>query len=86
MSFDKTAEQLAIPEATLGTLSFCEPTAKHMGDWISHLPMINLGESSRQLYHAIIELNQLNCDFDTRMDLLEILREPIVSVCGALSK
>ncbi len=86
MSFDKTAEQLAIPTRTLGTLSFCEPIPKHMSEWINQLPMVNLGESSRQLYHAVIELNQLNCDFDTRISLLEILREPIVSVCGALSK
>ncbi len=86
MSFEKTVEQLAIPTRTLGTLSFCEPVPKHMSEWISHLPMVNLGESSRQLYHAIIELNQLNCDFDTRIALLEILRKPTVSVCGALSK
>lgn len=86
MPFEKGTEQLSIPERTLRTLSFCEPTPRQMSEWIEHLPMVNLGEASRQLYHAIIELNQLIIEPETRIKLLELLRTPIQFICSALSK
>jgi len=76
----------SIPEQTLRTLSFCEPTPRHLSEWIEQLPMGNLGESSRQLYHAVIELNQLVVDPDTRIKLIEILRPPIQQICKWLTK
>ena len=86
MQFEQGSEQLSIPERTLKTLSFCEPNVRHMNEWIQHLPMVNLSESSRQLYHAIIELNQLIIDPEARLKLLELLRSPIQFVCNGLSK
>lgn len=86
MSSNKSQEQFTIPEQTLRTLSFCEPTPRHLTEWVENLPMINLGESSRQLYHAIIELNQLVTDPENRIKLIEILRSPIQQVCRSLTK
>jgi len=78
--------QFLIPEQTLRTLSFCEPTTNHLTEWVQQLPMANLGEASRQLYHAIIELNQLTINPEARFKLTEILRPAIQQVCQRLSK
>ncbi|MEH6358271.1 MAG: hypothetical protein V7745_04740 [Pseudomonadales bacterium] len=86
MSSNEKQVPFSIPEQTLRTLSFCEPTPRHLSEWIDQLPMGNLGESSRQLYHAMIELNQLIVDPETRLKLIEILRTPIQQVCENLTK
>ena len=86
MSANPNQEQFSIPEQTLRTLSFCEPTPNHLSEWVRQLPMVNLGESSKQLYHAIIELNQLIINPETRFKLIEIIREPIQQVCRSLTK
>lgn len=86
MSSNEKQAPFSRPEKTLRTLSFCEPTPRHLSEWVEHLPMGNLGESSRQLYHAMIELNQLILDPETRIKLIEILRPPIQQVCKSLTK
>jgi cyclic-di-GMP-binding protein len=86
MSANINQEQFSIPEQTLRTLSFCEPTSSHLTEWVQQLPMVNLGESSRQLYHAIIELNQLAINPETRFKLIEIVRPAIQHVCQSLMK
>lgn len=86
MSANTHQEQFLIPEQTLRTLSFCEPTTSHLSEWVQQLPMANLGEASRQLYHAIIELNQLIAAPDTRFKLTEVLRPAIQQVCQRLPK
>ena len=50
---------LRVPEQKTASLSFCDTTPKAFRVWIDQLPMANIGEVSRQLYHAIIELNHL---------------------------
>ena len=51
--------QLSIPEQTLSSLSFSEHTPSGIKKWVKDLPLANVGEISRQLYQAIIELNKL---------------------------
>jgi hypothetical protein len=48
--------------------------------------MANVGEASRQLYHAIIELNQLFIPHAQRLQLLELIRPKIHFVCEELSR
>jgi len=86
MSQNNTQAEFSIPEQKLRTLSFCEPTPRHLSEWVEQLPMGNLSESSRQLYHALIELNQLIADPETRIKLIEILRAPTQQVCRSLTK
>jgi len=85
---DKLREHqyLQVPEQTLSTLSFCEPTARHLNNWVSGLPMANIGETARQLYHAAIEFNQLRLTEQSRFELLELVRNPIHYVCNALNR
>lgn len=79
-------QYLLLPEQTLTTLSFCEPTARHLNAWVNSLPMANIGETARQLYHAVIEFNQLKLADQSRYDLLELVRNPIHYVCNALNR
>ncbi len=48
--------------------------------------MANIGEASRQLYHAIIELNHLFIAPQQRLQFLEMLRPKIHFVCTELSR
>ncbi|MCG7199002.1 GTPase [Marinobacter pelagius] len=77
---------LRVPEQTTTTLSFCETAPKPFRIWVEHLPMANIGEVSRQLYHAIIELNHLSTAPQTRLQFLELIREKIHFVCNELSR
>jgi hypothetical protein len=77
---------LNIPQQTLTTLSFCEPTARQLKAWVSGLPMANIGETSRQLYHAVIEFNQLRISDQSRMELMDMVRDPIHYVCNSLNQ
>ena len=77
---------LTIPKQTLMSLSFAEHTAAGIANWTSNLPMANVGETARQLYQGIIEINQLAIAPATRSQILETLRDPIYFISGELSK
>ncbi|WP_148863490.1 GTPase [Marinobacter fonticola] len=77
---------LTLPEQKIANLSFCDATPKSFARWIGALPIANVGETSRQLYHAIIELNQLFIAPQQRLQLLELIRPRINFVCKELSR
>jgi len=77
---------LRVPEQKTASLSFCDTSSKAFKGWIDQLPMANIGEASRQLYHAIIELNQLFTTPPQRMQFLELIRTKIHFVCRELSR
>jgi hypothetical protein len=76
---------IRVPEQKTASLSFCDTTPKAFKKWAGLLPMANIGEVSRQLYHAIIELNQLFLPPHQRLQLLDVIREKIHFVCTELS-
>ncbi|MGE6660509.1 molecular chaperone [Pseudomonas sp. NPDC077408] len=67
-------------------LSFCEPSVRGVRRWLSGLPKANLGETARQLYQAMRELNQLRTTAANRLQLLELLRPEIHFVCRELER
>ncbi len=78
--------ELKVPEQKTASLSFCDTSPKAFRAWTQQLPMANVGETSRQLYHAIIELNHLFLPPQQRMQFLELAREKIHFVCNELSR
>lgn len=78
--------ELRVPEQKTASLSFCDTTPKAFRAWIDQLPMANIGEVSRQLYHAVIELNHLFVAPQQRMQFLELIREKIHFVCNELAR
>jgi hypothetical protein len=77
---------LRVPEQKTASLSFCQTSPKAFRDWVNQLPIANIGEASRQLYHAIIELNHLFIAPQQRLQLLELIRPKIHFVCSELSR
>lgn len=78
--------QLRIPAQDLKKLSFTAHAPKKFQAWLDSLPMVNLGEASRQLYLAIQEINRLQIEPLARYQLLELIRPPIHFICDALGK
>ena len=78
--------RLKIPPQDLSMLSFCSPQPKRLQEWVDALPQMNIGESAKQLYAAIQEINRFQTDSHTRLQMLEILRGPIRYVCKSLGK
>lgn len=77
---------LRVPAPTQSSLTFCEATPKDLKRWISTLPKANLGETARQLYQGLTELNQLLTPSDNRLQLLELLRPEVHFVCKHLER
>ena len=78
--------KLKIPRQELDHSSFFECNEKALQLWLDELPMANLGETTRKLYQALNELNQVRTLPALRMSLLEKLRSPLHYVSRALSK
>jgi hypothetical protein len=77
---------LRAPAPTRQSLSFCDASVRGVTDWLAGLPKANIGETARQLYQALIELNQLRIASETRLQLLELLRPDVHFVCTQLEK
>ncbi|MDH5407647.1 MAG: hypothetical protein OEY00_03450 [Gammaproteobacteria bacterium] len=54
--------------------------------WIGNLPRANLGETARQVYKAIKETNHLSFNHTDRAHFLELMREPVYYITGAMKK
>lgn len=67
-------------------LTFCEPTPRDLKRWIANLPKANIGETARQLYKGLGELNQLLTPSENRLQLLELLRPEVYYVCKHLER
>ena len=77
---------LRAPIPTQLRLSFCEATPRDLKRWIANLPKANIGETARQLYQGLSELNQLLTPSDNRLQLLELLRPEVYYVCKHLER
>lgn len=78
--------RLRLPEQDLYHLTLGSTNPKKMQEWVESLPMVNVGESSRQLYQLIQELNRLKTDGKSRFALLEAVRMALVHVERQLGK
>ncbi|MGG2395606.1 molecular chaperone [Pseudomonas sp. SH1-B] len=77
---------LRVPTPSKQSLSFCDGTPRDLKRWIAALPKANIGETARQLYQSLVELNQLLTPSDNRLQLLEMLRPEVSFVCQHLER
>lgn len=54
--------------------------------WISQLPALNVGETARQLFSALIDMNQLDISSQQRFKALELLRPSVRDVLETLER
>ena len=77
---------LRVPVPEKQGLSFCEANPRELKRWIAGLPKANIGETARQLYQSLVELNQLITPADNRLQLLELIRPEVYYVCSHLER
>lgn len=75
-----------LPSQDLDRLTLVTPQPKKLREWVEALPMVNVGETSRQVFLTLQELNRLSLDPAIRFELLEILRPTVHTLNKALSK
>ncbi|WP_095187349.1 molecular chaperone [Pseudomonas sp. Irchel 3E19] len=86
MSESRPQSSLRAPIPTQSRLSFCEASPRDLKRWIAGLPKANIGETARQLYQGLGELNQLLTPSDNRLQLLELMRPEVYFVCQHLER
>lgn len=86
MSEPRFQLHLNAPVPAQPRLSFCDPTPRDLKRWIAGLPKANIGETARQLYQGLGELNHLLTPSDNRLQLLELLRPEVYFVCQHLER
>jgi hypothetical protein len=67
-------------------LSFCDANAKSLTEWISTLSIMQLGDTSKALFAALLELCELDCSETLRFDLIQTLHPTIENILGSLEK
>ena len=77
---------LRVPTPSQQSLSFCDGSPRDLKRWIAGLPKANIGETARQLYQSLVELNQFLTPSENRLQLLELLRPEVSFVCQHLER
>lgn len=77
---------LRVPTPSKQSLSFCDGSPRDLKRWIAGLPKANIGETARQLYQSLVELNQFVTPSENRLQLLELMRPEVSFVCQHLER
>ena len=77
---------LRIPEQDLKDLQITSSNSRQFASWLKQLPKGHIGETARQLYLCIQELNRVEFSPKKRFYLLEAIRPNILHVCRLLEK
>ena len=75
-----------IPHHDLDELTFCASKPKSFKAWVENLPQTNLGETAKQLYNCLLEINRLAIRERERYELLEIVYPTVEYTRRSLSK
>lgn len=66
-----------LPQQSLDKHSLFELNQDSAARWLQSLPSANLGEITRQLYIALVELNKVRCNPKDRLQILDQLRNSV---------
>ena len=77
---------LAIPAQHAADVASFDVRPKFMEKWITSLPMANLGETSRLVFKAVVEINRLEMPIQQRYKAMELLRKPCHYIVESLEK
>ena len=79
-------KELSIPAQHTADLASFDVRPKFMDKWITSLPMANLGETSRLVFKAVVEINRLEMPIQQRYKAMELLRKPCHYIVESLEK
>ena len=77
---------LVIPAQQSADKTSFDVRPKFMEKWITSLPMANLGETSRLVFKAVVEINRLDMPVPQRYKAMELLRKPCHYIVESLEK
>jgi hypothetical protein len=77
---------LSVPETTYAPDNTFFLDLKKIQTWLSSLPMANIGETSRQVFKTLVELNRLEVPNLNRIKAVELFRQPITYISSNLKK
>lgn len=78
--------RLGIREQTATALSMCEAEHEKVEEWLGTLPSANIGETTKQLYRIIAELQLLQTPADNRLAILDVLAPKIENNISSLAR
>ncbi len=61
-----------------------ETNPKEARAWLASLPLVDSGEAARDIYQALYTLNRLDVAPHTRLELMELYRDPVATVSAVL--
>ena len=70
----------------LEKLSFCHHSIKSVQEWGAGLSILQLGDSSKTLFNALLEISELQCSEALRFDLIQSLHPTLENVLTSLEK
>ncbi|WP_347456789.1 GTPase [Acinetobacter thermotolerans] len=73
-------------ELKLDQLSFCPSNVKALQEWVSGISILQLGNSSKALFNALLEISELKCSETLRFDLIQALHPTLENVLTSLEK
>ncbi len=77
---------LYIPEQTPAIDGGFLGDPEQVKDWVSALPMANIGETARQVFKVLVEFNRLQIQPATRIKVAELFSQPIACISDGLKK
>jgi len=77
---------LSVPDQSAPIKTSFDVRPRLIEKWIVNLPMANLGETSKLVFKAVVEINRLELPIQKRFKALELLRKPCLYVVDALEK
>ena len=83
---DEISMQLSVPNRIAPKTGSFDSNPASVKDWISTLPMANIGATTRLLYQALIDLNHQDIPAQQRFKTLELLHKPVHYVTENMKK
>ena len=83
---DEIFMQLSVPNRTAPKSGSFDSNPVSVKNWIGTLPMANIGETSKLLYEALIDINHQDIPAQQRFKTLELLHKPVNYVTENMKK
>ncbi len=86
MSTGNNATAIRVPSRHNPEKGSRETRPRKIQEWIEALPLANLGETSRQVLTALLEINSLNITHQDRYRIMELFRPTVKYISDSLRK
>ncbi len=75
---------LSLPKFDTESMTVVETKPNKAQTWLSELPILNLAQTSHNMFRSLSALNRMDLDEKVRLRLMEVYRESVARVCTKL--